>query len=303
MTTADGRAAGSELPATQRAREPDRPPGAEPPSRRPRVRYELVGCAWHGHELVDPQTAAASPHASLLMTTAPAQSPPFFRCLRCDAWLPLTEPHQPAPTRGGEVVVPLRGRPLRDRFVLRLIAVDRIAHFVVIAVLAVAILVFAAHRQALRGDYTRILNRLQGAIGGPVSDTAHTGLLHDLDRLFAVSTGRLYLYAAALGAYAAINGIEAVGLWWARRWAEYLTLIEVAVLLPVEIHELTIRVSPVKVLALIINLGVIGYLLWAHRLFGVRGGGRADQAEKVRDTGWEPLERATPWLVDGPPRR
>jgi hypothetical protein len=39
------------------------------------------------------------------------------------------------------------------------------------------------------------------------------------------------------------------------------------------------------------------YLLLAKRLFGLRGGGRAEQAERERDTGWPALEAATPWLV------
>jgi uncharacterized membrane protein (DUF2068 family) len=195
-----------------------------------------------------------------------------------------------------DIEVPLRGRPLRDRFVLRLIAVDRIVHFLALGAIAVAIFLFAQHRRLLQGDYTRILNRLQGGVGGPLSDTRHVGWLADFDKLFAVSTTHLYWYGVAVAAYAAINGIEAFGLWRARRWAEYLTLVEVAVLLPVEIHELTVRVSALKIVTLVLNLVVVAYLLHAHRLFGVRGGGRADRAEREADTGWPALERATPWL-------
>ena len=90
-------------------------------------------------------------------------------------------------------------------------------------------------------------------------------------------------------------GIEAVGLWHGRRWAEYLTVVEVTVLVPVGIYELTLRVSPLKVLTLLINLDVVAYLLITHRLFGIRGRYPADQAERDRDTGWEPLSRVTPW--------
>lgn len=84
--------------------------------------------------------------------------------------------------------MPLRGRPRRDRCVLRLIAVDRIVHrrrgdFPV-----------RHHRRQLRGDYPRILSRLQGAIGGPLSDTIHKGFLNDMDRLFAITTSWLSLY-------------------------------------------------------------------------------------------------------------
>ena len=81
----------------------------------------------------------------------------------------------------------------------------------------------------------------------------------------------------------------------ARRWPEYKTRVEVAVVLPVEIYELTERISVLKILILILNLAVVAYLLCAHRLFGLRGGGKADQAEKDRDTGWQALERTSPW--------
>ncbi len=178
---------------------------------------------------------------------------------------------------------------------LRLIAVDRVIHFLLIGAVAVAIFLFAKNRQKLEGDYTRVLNRLQAAVGGPLTDTPGRGILHDLDRLFAVPSGRLYLYGVAIAVYALVNGIEAIGLWRARRWAEYLTLVETAVFLPIEIHELFVRVSALKIITLLLNLAVVIYLLFAHRLFGVRGGGHADQAEKTRDTGWPPLQRTTPW--------
>jgi hypothetical protein len=44
----------------------------------------------------------------------------------------------------------------------------------------------------------------------------------------------------------------------------------------------------------VINVVVMAYLLWAHRLFGFRGGGRVDQVLREYDTGWGALERATP---------
>ena len=276
------------------------PPGAEHPRRfRPKLRYELVGCGLHGHELIGTDLADIPEDYRLVALDDGPGGTRWHRCLRCDSWLPLPPPASPVTRTPGpltDIEVPLRGRPLRDRFVLRLIAVDRIVHFLVLGALAVAILLFAQHKSALQGDYTRILNRLQGGVGGPLSDTPHSGWLGDFDKLFAISTSHLYWYGVAVAAYAAINGIEAFGLWRARRWAEYLTLIEVAVLLPVEIHELTVRISVLKILTLVLNLAVVAYLLFAHRLFGIRGGGHADRAEKEADTGWPALERATPWL-------
>ena len=55
-------------------------------------------------------------------------------------------------------------------------------------------------------------------------------------------------------------------------------------------------------LAFVINVAVVAYLLHAKRLFGVRGGAAADEAERERDVGWGALERATPDLALGGPR-
>jgi uncharacterized membrane protein (DUF2068 family) len=162
-----------------------------------------------------------------------------------------------------------------------------------VGALAVGVFVFISDRAQLRGPWTRILNRLQGAIGGPLADSPH-GLLNEVDHLFTVSSTTLLLYGLAFAAYAVINLIEAIGLWRARRWAEYLTLVEVVALVPYEIYELTKRMSPLKILTLVINLAVVAYLLYAHRLLGIRGGGRADAAERERDTGWPALDRAFP---------
>jgi uncharacterized membrane protein (DUF2068 family) len=270
------------------------PPGAERPQRRrPRLAWELLGCGLHGHALVGTDVVQLSSADAAVAREYDGLR--WYRCLRCDSWLPLPPPVNPTrdrmPSRE-QIAVPLRGKPLRARFVLRAIAIDRLIHFLLIGALAVAVLLFAHDREALRGDWTRIMNRLQGVTGGPLTDTS-SGLLHDVDHLFQVPSGRLVFYGLLLAAYAGVNLLEAVGLWYAKRWAEYLAVIEVAALLPIEIHELTIRVSVLKIIALIINLAVVAYLLFVHRLFGIRGGGRVEREERERDTGWTAIDRAT----------
>ncbi len=99
-----------------------------------------------------------------------------------------------------------------------------------------------------------------------------------------------------VAAYAVLEGAEAVGLWYQKRWAEYLTFIATTALLPLEIYELTRRLSPFKIVTLVINVAVVVYLLLAKRLFGLRGGARAEEEQRRRDSGWEALERATPGL-------
>jgi uncharacterized membrane protein (DUF2068 family) len=61
--------------------------------------------------------------------------------------------------------------------------------------------------------------------------------------------------------YAALFLTEGIGLFMAKRWAEYLTIIATASFIPVEIYELTEHFGPVKMLLLIINLIIVGILL------------------------------------------
>jgi uncharacterized membrane protein (DUF2068 family) len=58
-----------------------------------------------------------------------------------------------------------------------------------------------------------------------------------------------------------------VGLALQKRWAEYFTIITTSSLLPIEIYELARRVSISRGLALLINLAVVGYLIFELRRF------------------------------------
>jgi uncharacterized membrane protein (DUF2068 family) len=281
------------------------PPGTERPRRyRPRLRYELIGCGLHGHELLG--TTAASLRGQDRLFARESDGLRWYRCLRCDSWVALNPPDKPSdryPPAREEVVLPLRGRPLRDRYVLRLIALDRVLHFLVLGALAVALFLFANNKAVLNADFTRILKDLQGGLGGPVNNSNH-GIVHDLRRLFAVNTRNLYLVGVAVAVYAVMEGTEAVGLWLGKRWAEYLTFVATVVFVPYEVWELTKSVSALKVITLILNIAIVVYLLLAKRLFGLRGGGKAERAEHDADTGWAAIEAATPGLArqDAAPR-
>jgi uncharacterized membrane protein (DUF2068 family) len=55
------------------------------------------------------------------------------------------------------------------------------------------------------------------------------------------------------------------GLWYQKIWAEILVLVMVGIGVFPEIHEITKEVKPVKIIILIINLIVFGYL--AQKLY------------------------------------
>ncbi|HLX51133.1 MAG TPA: DUF2127 domain-containing protein [Streptosporangiaceae bacterium] len=275
-------------------------PGTEKPRRyRPKLRYELIGCGLHGHELLGTDAAGLRPEDALFARDSGGLR--WYRCMRCDSWLPLLPPEQPArkyPPSRDEIALPLRGRPLRDRYVLRLIAIDRIVHFLALSALAAVVLLFANNRATLSQDFTKIIKDLQGGVGGPVTTSKH-GIVHDIQTFFTFSIRSLDLIGVAIAAYAVLEGVEAIGLWLGKRWAEYLTFVATVVFIPFEVYELTGTISWLKIVALVINVAIAVYLLLAKRLFGLRGGGKAERAEHDADSGWPAIERATPEAASG----
>jgi uncharacterized membrane protein (DUF2068 family) len=261
-------------------------------SRRSSRSWELFGCSLHGHALVGVDAAEVTGADELLVREHDGLR--WHRCLRCDSWKPYLPPVEPSapsvPTRD-EITIPLRGRPLRDRYVLRLIAFDRAVHVILLVGIAIALFTFVSHRSALRSDYDSIMNSLLGSSGGP---SGLRGLLGRFHKFFLYNPDHLdEIGFVALG-YAALEATEMVGLWFAQRWAEYLTLLSTSVFLPLEVYELTTKVSILKIVVLIINAAIVVYLLFAKRLFGLRGGRRREEERRRESSGWAAIERATP---------
>lgn len=264
--------------------------------KRPPHRYELLTCGWKGHALVGTDVRIVTEADAALVRERGNLR--WYRCLRCDAWLPGEVPLDPARDRvppRDEIELPARGPLLRDRYILRLIAVDRAIHVVVLGSLAFVLFAFARHDASLHRDYVNIMNDLSGTSPG---ESQIRGVLGYLRKAFEYSPHRLIQLALVATAYAALEASEMVGLWFAKRWAEYLTFVATTALVPLEIYELTLRVSVFKVITLVINLAIVIYLLLAKRLFGFRGGHRAELARRAELSGWAAVDRATPRSSD-----
>ena len=75
---------------------------------------------------------------------------------------------------------------------LRLIAVNRAFHFVVLTALGVLVLLFAADRATLRETFYKVVADLQGGVVASQSHASH-GLLHEIDNAFTTSSSHLHL--------------------------------------------------------------------------------------------------------------
>jgi uncharacterized membrane protein (DUF2068 family) len=75
----------------------------------------------------------------------------------------------------------------------------------------------------------------------------------------------LRLVARIAGVYALVMGTATVGLWYGKRWANPLMLVMAALPLPLEVQELMHDLSGRRLVILLLNVVVVGYLL-KHQL-------------------------------------
>jgi len=82
-----------------------------------------------------------------------------------------------------------------------------------------------------------------------------------LEKIINAKQKTLQFSGIALGVYAAVTAVEAIGLWYRQAWATVLVLVLVGVSIPPEIFELTKSITLLKLTVFLINIFVFGYLL------------------------------------------
>ncbi|HEX9078683.1 MAG TPA: DUF2127 domain-containing protein [Desulfuromonadaceae bacterium] len=85
-----------------------------------------------------------------------------------------------------------------------------------------------------------------------------------LDAAAAATDARLWTLAMTAVAYASVRFVEAYGLWRQRVWAEWFGILTGSIYLPVELYELTVSVTAVKLAVLATNLFIVGWLSWVR---------------------------------------
>jgi uncharacterized membrane protein (DUF2068 family) len=83
-----------------------------------------------------------------------------------------------------------------------------------------------------------------------------------LDAAAHMTDARLWLLAGLAMLYACARLVEAYGLWRGRRWAEWFALATASIYLPFEILAIIHRVTWIRVLALVVNAVVVGYMAY-----------------------------------------
>jgi uncharacterized membrane protein (DUF2068 family) len=178
----------------------------------------------------------------------------------------------------------LRGKALRDTFVMRFLAVDRGIRGLLLLALAYGIWQFDGARGALR----QVLNSYLPAFE-PIAvkfgvDLEESGPVRLIQQAFTARHSTLLLVALGVLAYGILELVEAYGLWFAKRWGEYVAVVATGLFIPLELHEIIAKVTWLRVGALVVNLFAVAYILWTKRLFGFRGGHAAFKAERRNDS-------------------
>ena len=234
--------------------------------------WSLRACARKGHVTYAPTERDLRDR--LQVATQAGQA---WRCLRCADFV-VGEPHGAGPADEAPVV--LRGRALRDATILRLLAVERFVRGLLLLGLAYGVLRFRDSRASLQATFEQALPAAR-----PLARVLHVDLdtsptVERIRNLLESRTHTLGLVAVGLVAYAALEIVEAVGLFLLRRWGEYVAAVGTAVFVPYEVYELAHKPTPLKAGALALNVAAVVYLLLTKRLFGLRGGRDAFDRER-----------------------
>ncbi len=82
-----------------------------------------------------------------------------------------------------------------------------------------------------------------------------------LEKLLHLSPQTLQLAGIATAVYGIVNFIEAIGLWYKKKWAKYLVVGIVGISIPWELYELIAELSMIKLVITTINIAVFLYVL------------------------------------------
>ena len=234
--------------------------------------WHLRGCSRHGHLTYAPDEDDLREH----MRAESAQGE-AWRCLRCGDYV-LGGPGRRGPAEDAPQV--LRGKALRSAFILRLLALERWIRGTIIVLLGFAVLRLSSTQVSLKQLFDRDVSALRPFFNQIHFNVDDSATISAIEKVLTTRHATLDLIAAFMFFYGGLQLIEGLGLWLLKRWGEYFAVVATSLFLPLEIYEITEKVTWLRVVAFAVNLAAVVYLLVSKRLFGIRGGGKAYEAER-----------------------
>jgi uncharacterized membrane protein (DUF2068 family) len=151
--------------------------------------------------------------------------------------------------------------------------------------LKVLLLLVAAWGELRLHDASLSAKLITWAQGRP-SGLEHEVVMRVLQWFSGLSESKIHALRFVTFTYAAIFAVEGVGLWMQKRWAEWLTCIITASLIPLEVWEFAYRPNLGKAAVVIGNAAIVAYLVWHVRTKGrsAPGAGAVAPATAASDT-------------------
>jgi uncharacterized membrane protein (DUF2068 family) len=97
-------------------------------------------------------------------------------------------------------------------------------------------------------------------LGLPAKNAAHV-----IASLMALDAHELHALGVACLVYAVLFLVEGYGLVRRRVWGEYATVVITTSFIPLEVYEIVEHDSVIKIGVLVLNLLIVGYLVWRLR--------------------------------------
>ena len=234
------------------------------------MEWNLRTCARKGH-------VTYAPDEPEFRTKLAADTPlgDAWRCLRCGTYV-LGEAHGSGPAEDAPVL--LRGKALRSAFVLRALAIERWVRGLILTLLAIAVFRLKSEQVSLQQLFNRDLRSLRPFFRQIHFNISDSATVKSIANVLHTKTSTLTFVGVALLLYGLLQVAEGIGLWSLKRWGEYVAVVGTTLFIPLEVYELTEKISWLKIVVLFVNVAAVLYLLLSKRLFGLRGGHRAYEA-------------------------
>jgi uncharacterized membrane protein (DUF2068 family) len=86
-----------------------------------------------------------------------------------------------------------------------------------------------------------------------------------LEKLSILDARKLKELSIGTFFYSALYLTEGIGLALRKRWAEYFTIVSTSLFIPLEVYELAKRVTLAKGILVLVNVGIVAYLVMELR--------------------------------------
>jgi uncharacterized membrane protein (DUF2068 family) len=259
------------------------------------VDWSLLGCGHAGHVTYAPEEPEL--REQLSTDTASGEA---WRCLRCAAFV-IGDAQRTGPAAQAPAI--RRGTEIRSALILRIFAVERFARTLIFGAAAYVVWRFRSAQETIEQAFRRELPIVRALFRQLGYNVDHSKLVGLIQHALTLSRTSISVLAGLLAAYAAVELIEGIGLWLARRWGEYFAMVVTSLGLPYEVYDMASKITVTRVILFAINLALVLYLVITKRLLGVRGGRRAYEARLRSESVMEAAVNAAAAARENDPHR